>query len=573
MGRNRTSNRARGQAGRARGAAGRLEALLALHEAALDTMSHGVCMYDADHRVVLTNRRFLESYDMSPEVVRPGATMYEVFRHGAEQLKASDADMETAWIRRQEQLARGESFTTTHVLPNGRTIALNFRPMANGGWVAVFEDVTAQRGLQRELRVQFERMNDALGNMSHGLCLFDGDERLVICNEQYLRIYGLDPTVVKPGVTYREILGHAIAKGNHRDLSVDELYAGRMAMVRQRTSASGRITLGDGRVIETTTRPMADGGWVADHEDITERVRSEEALREQNLRFDAAIENMAHGISMFDADERLIVCNQQYLQIYGADPNLVKPGITYRELLAHGIAIGNRPGMTVDQLYDERIEVVRRDGTTRLTTRDGRMIEATTRRMPNGGWVTASVDITERQRHEEVLREQNMRFDTALENMAQGLLMLDRDLRVMVCNRRFVEVYRLDPATVRPGISLMELSRLSVAAGNHGNAAPDKVCALFRRKLIEGQVAVLTHRRADGRAFAVRTQPMSNGGWLITFDDITERERADRALREQNLRFDAAINNMSQGLCMFGADQRLIVRNDQYLEIFNLIPR
>ena len=320
MGRNRTSKRAPGRADRARGRVGRLEVLLALHEAALETMSHGVCMYDADQRVVLTNRRFLESYDMSPAVVRPGATMYEVFRHGAAQLKASDAEMEAAWIHRQEQLARGEPFTTHHALPNGRTIALNFRPTPDGGWVAVFEDVTAQRGLQRELRQQFERMNDALGNMAHGLCLFDGDERLVICNEQYLRIYDLDPAIVKPGITYRDILSHAVAKGNHRDLSVDELYASRMAMVRNRASASTRISLGDGRVIETTTRPIADGGWVADHEDITERVRAEEALREQNLRFDAAIENMAHGISMFDADERLIVCNAQYLQIYGCRP-------------------------------------------------------------------------------------------------------------------------------------------------------------------------------------------------------------------------------------------------------------
>ena len=228
--------------------------------------------------------------------------------------------------------------------------------------------------------------------------------------------------------------------------------------------------------------------------------------------------------------------------------------------------------MTVDQLYDERIEVVRRDGTARFTTRDGRMIEATARRMPNGGWVTASVDITEAQRYQEVLREQNMRFDTALENMAQGLIMLDRDLRVMVCNRRFLEVYRLDPATVKPGISLMELSRLSVAAGNYGDATPEKVCAYFTRKLIEGQVAALTFVSVDGSSFAARSQPMANGGWVITFEDITERERADRALREQNLRFDVALNNMSQGLSMFDADQRLIVRNDRYLSIFKADP-
>ena len=69
---------------------------------------------------------------------------------------------------------------------------------------------------------------------------------------------------------------------------------------------------------------MANGGWVATYEDVTERElhlitlqRQEEELRIQNLRFDAALNNMSHGLCMFDGDRRLIVCNKRYAEMYG----------------------------------------------------------------------------------------------------------------------------------------------------------------------------------------------------------------------------------------------------------------
>ena len=54
-----------------------------------------------------------------------------------------------------------------------------------------------------EARLQYERFDQAVNHMSHGLCMFGPDERLIVCNAQYLDIYGLDPQIVKPGITQR----------------------------------------------------------------------------------------------------------------------------------------------------------------------------------------------------------------------------------------------------------------------------------------------------------------------------------------------------------------------------------
>ena len=78
-------------------------------------------------------------------------------------------------------------------------------------------------------------------------------------------------------------------------MSAEEFYEKRKTAVTGRSISTMQLHLKDGRVIEQTSRPTPDGGWVSAHEDVTERVRADQALREQNILFDAALENMAHG--------------------------------------------------------------------------------------------------------------------------------------------------------------------------------------------------------------------------------------------------------------------------------------
>ena len=321
-----------------------VEQRLALHELALGTMSHGVCVYDARQRLVLFNQRFVEHHDLSTEALHRGMTMRDVFLHAAERLKLTRENLDAAWNRRQKNLAKRLPFSSRHPLPDGRTIASTLRPMPDGGWVAVYEDVTPQLLLERELRLQFDRMQQAIGHMSHGLCMFDADERLIMCNELYLSLYDLDPEVVRPGISHREILDHFVSRGNQTAMTSDAFYDARMEIVRTGEGRPTRLLLGNGRVMEARSRRTPDGGWVTACQDITERLRHEADLHEQNARFDAAINNMSQGIVMFDARHRLIVCNQKYLTIFRSDPAVVKPGAGMREIFQHGVDIGLYPG-------------------------------------------------------------------------------------------------------------------------------------------------------------------------------------------------------------------------------------
>ncbi|HXW25797.1 MAG TPA: PAS-domain containing protein, partial [Xanthobacteraceae bacterium] len=510
-------------------------ALLALHQAALDAMAHGLCVFDADWRIALFNRRYLEIFDLSPEVIRPGLSYWDMLAHSCERGNFTPAAAEAFWRDRREQLMLRAPFSLRRRLPRGILVVIRYEPLPDGGWVSVYEDVTEPHRLDSELRVQVERLDRAVSNMSHGLSLFGPDERLVVCNEQFVRIYDLDPAVVKPGISYRDLLAHARSLGRHGDVTLDALYAERIERIRRRMAVVQHITLGDGRVIETAVRPVGDGGWVAAHEDITARLRNEETLREQNLLFDAAINNMSQGLCMFDADQRLIVCNEQYVSIFDFDRNLIRPGVTLQEIFADGVRRGVYRE-TVEELMARRLALVakRQPVVYDRSLADGRTVEVSICPMANGGWVGTYEDISERRKVEAEraaaviqLREQHRRFNAALNNMSQGLCMIDAEHNVIVCNRRYLEIFGFSADAVKPGISMREIMRRTVAAGNQKKLSAEQLYDGFVARLKAGRASV--HRQlADGRVLEIINEPMPEGGWVVTYEDITERYQAEQ---------------------------------------------
>ena len=146
--------------------------------------------------------------------------------------------------------------------------------------------VVAGLGIIRRMQTDNSRMGVAINNMSHGLCMFDGHERLVICNSRYMELYQLSEDVVKPGCTLSGLLKHRIANGTFsRDL--EEYRQTLVGGMRQGKIITNEVNSATGRVVLVINRPMADGGWVATHEDITERREAEReraAMQEQRQR-------------------------------------------------------------------------------------------------------------------------------------------------------------------------------------------------------------------------------------------------------------------------------------------------
>jgi diguanylate cyclase (GGDEF)-like protein len=132
----------------------------------------------------------------------------------------------------------------------------------------------------------------------------------------------------------------------------------------------------------------------------------------------------------------------------------------------------------------------------------------------------------ELQQRDQELQTQNARFDAALTNMEQGLCMFDREQRLVVANRRFVEISALPPGRVKVGMSLRELVEAAAAAGYYPGQQADDALAEFNR-IWSGGKTVVAIREWAGRTLSAVYMPIADGGWVATYEDITERRQAE----------------------------------------------
>ena len=131
------------------------------------------------------------------------------------------------------------------------------------------------RASQRQLRAEKQRLDTAINNMTQGLLLFDSAQRLIVCNQRYIEMYGLSPEVIKPGCSFHEVIQHRKVTGSFPG-DVDEYCAKVLNRIQNRTSSV--VEAADGRLIQIVNEPVADGGWLATHEDVTDRLHAEEKI-------------------------------------------------------------------------------------------------------------------------------------------------------------------------------------------------------------------------------------------------------------------------------------------------------
>jgi len=166
------------------------------------------------------------------------------------------------------------------------------------GWqpyvVAVFVGLAAvmfmHRRRQRSVDVSGGSgalLSMVINNMTQGVILFDGRERVLVCNDRYVEMYGLSPNVVKPGCTLLDLIKNRITTGS-LNIDAEKYRAEILSAVRQGQSMNRIVETPDGRAILVVNRPVKDGQyWIGTHDDITERIHAERksaALSEQERR-------------------------------------------------------------------------------------------------------------------------------------------------------------------------------------------------------------------------------------------------------------------------------------------------
>jgi diguanylate cyclase (GGDEF)-like protein len=381
-------------------------AKIALLDAALDGIRSGLSIWTADFKLVFWNQPFLAIYNLRPDDVCEGAGLEAVAARIVSTGYHQDRTAAELYRLYREGLASDAEHGTVSIderLSDDRTINVKRTRLPGIGWVILHEDVTELRNRKRAQDEHAVRLEAAVTNMAEGLCMFDAERRLVISNRHYAEIYALPPEMTRPGTPHADIVAYRLANGMEPFEPGNDFQTRHEVLIKQMKPASETVQLRNGRIIQIAHQSLPIGGWVATHLDITEQKRREQQLMEQNIRFNAAINNMPQGLCMFDEERRLIVSNLLYATMYKIGPEEIRPGMSLEEIVALRLTRGNEPKMGSGTYLRRRLDLVvnERDDGDVVELRDGRVIAIMHHPMPGGGWVSTHQDITEQQRNQE----------------------------------------------------------------------------------------------------------------------------------------------------------------------------
>ena len=172
---------------------------------------------------------------------------------------------------------------------------------------------------------------------------------------------------------------------------------------------------------------------------------------------------------------------------------------------------------------------------------------------------TESQDVIMDDRDAAIAQLQAQRYQAAFDAIAQGVCFFDAEDRMILCNRRFAEIYRLAPEQIRPGATLREIVELRIAAGTWGAATEDYLSFCVSNHCSNESIIWTTELR-DGRLIQMRRQPMPDGGCVVTHEDITELKAA-RSAADERLSLQALIDRLPDNLWVKDVNSRFVIAN------------
>lgn len=254
---------------------------------------------------------------------------------------------------------------------------------------------------------------------------------------------------------------------------------------------------------------------------------------------ETALEAIPYGFSIWGEDFTLKLFNRKYEATFGMAEGTLHSGLTLREMCRHILEAGNYFGLSVDDLCDKFTHRLLRQGgladpSNYEQVLHDRLIRSTYATEPGIGWTVTHTDITDAKDHEAALsrREadlarQAMRFETAVDNMAHGLCMIDPDHKLVICNSNYAALYELPERLQQPGTLLTDILDFRFENGMRPKDGP--IAFLQRRvqTITERQRAIDICEFENGQIISVVHQPMPDGGWVETHQDITEQRRSE----------------------------------------------
>jgi signal transduction histidine kinase len=445
---------------------------LHLFGTALRQNPSGIAIYDRQQQLLLFNEAYETLLELPAGTLRPGLACEAVtalaIRNAPLDPEALEffAALGSADRRQRLQFVRAQS--------GGVAVRATTQPLPDGGLLVALEDVTLLRQAEDEAKRRAAMLDGILAALPYGVCVYGPDHRLRMVNAAFRRILGDDEVIL--GEHLLDILRRREAAGGYvTPEPPEEVYKRQFHFDRPPTT---RLRI-DGTVLTGRTAPLPDGGHISVISDVTALQRAETEAQQRAALLQVMMDNMRHGVCLFDRDSRVVAANALACRLTGLTPEELAPGVSLHELRRLQFERGQfGTGPEAERIFHTRAGgVLRTLETFTRTTADGRVIEVSTDPTPDGGFVRIYTDVTAERRALSEIEQARAAAEEASQAKTRFLATMSHELRTPLnAVIGFSEALIADPSPQQ----VTEFAGSILEAGKHLLSLIDEVLAVAR---------------------------------------------------------------------------------------------
>ena len=304
----------------------------------MSNMPQGISVFDEHLCLRVWNARFLEVLNLPASAVFDGVHFSDLIRIPAARGEYGPGDIEGHVSRITALALKFKAHHVERTQPNGRTHLAQGEPLfidgQLSGFITTYTDITEQKKTEATLRVQHDLLQTVIENIPSAISLVDRDKKLVLHNQELLRLMDFPPSLIEPGpVPLETIFRFNAERGEYGPGEPEAIVAAMMVRAQSPEPHHFERTRPNGKTLDIRGAPLADGGFVTIYTDVSERRASAE--REQLAQ--KVFNHTPTGIIFTDEAHRILSINPATTLITGYEPfELLGRTVFALIKLAHG---------------------------------------------------------------------------------------------------------------------------------------------------------------------------------------------------------------------------------------------